>query len=127
MSFWYLQFFQKTNKNIRLYYYGSSSWIVFDHFLGELKTPKSAFEINWPLAWSLKTNHEWSLLFLFSPEWLQSRQMSSSLQGVGYGEDSLSIIYKKIENLKGQLISRCLFGAIVLTKKPTIFFSEFLP
>ena len=28
---------------------------------------------------------------------------------------------------KGQLISKCLFGAIVLTKKPTIFFKEFLP
>ena len=28
---------------------------------------------------------------------------------------------------KGQLISKCLFGAIVLTKKPTNFFKEFLP
>ena len=29
--------------------------------------------------------------------------------------------------LKGQLISNCLFGAIVSTKKPTNFFKEFLP
>ena len=29
--------------------------------------------------------------------------------------------------LKGQLISKCLFGAIVSTKKPTNFFKEFLP
>ena len=29
--------------------------------------------------------------------------------------------------LKGQLISKCLFGAIILTKKPTIFFKNFCP
>ena len=28
---------------------------------------------------------------------------------------------------KGQLISKCLFGAIVSTKKPMKFFKEFLP
>ena len=49
MSFWYLQFSQKTNKKIRLYYYGISSWIVFIRFLGELKSPKRHLEINWPL------------------------------------------------------------------------------
>ena len=50
MSFWYLQFSQKTNKKIRLYYYGISSRIVFVRFLGELKTQKRHFEINWPLC-----------------------------------------------------------------------------
>ena len=50
MSFWYLQFSQKLNEKIRLYYNGTSSWIVFVHFLGELKTPKRHFEINWPLG-----------------------------------------------------------------------------
>ena len=30
-------------------YYGTSSRIVFVHFLGELKTPKGHFEINGPL------------------------------------------------------------------------------
>jgi hypothetical protein len=43
MSFWYLQFFHKTNKTI-------SSWIVFVHFLKELKIQKRHFEINWPLV-----------------------------------------------------------------------------
>ena len=52
MSFWYLQFSQKTNEKIRLYYYGTSSRIVFVRFLGELKTPKRHFEINWPLVLS---------------------------------------------------------------------------
>ena len=50
MSFWYLQFSQKPNKKIRLYYYGTSIRIVFVRLLGELKTPKRHFEINWPLA-----------------------------------------------------------------------------
>ena len=38
------------NEKIQLYYYGTSSWIVFIRFLGELKTPKRHFEINWPLV-----------------------------------------------------------------------------
>jgi hypothetical protein len=50
MSLWYLQFSRKTNKKIRLYYYGTSSPILFVRFLGELKTPKIHFEINWPLS-----------------------------------------------------------------------------
>jgi hypothetical protein len=54
MSFWYLQFSQKTNEKIQLYYYGTSSRIVFDRFLGELKTPKIHFEINSPLADKIK-------------------------------------------------------------------------
>ena len=49
MSFWYLQFSKKMNERIRIYYYGTSSPIVFVHFLGELKIPKRHFEINWPL------------------------------------------------------------------------------
>ena len=56
MSFWYLQLSQKTNEKIRLYYYGTSSRIVLVRFLGELKTPKRHFEMNWPLvlaAWSI--------------------------------------------------------------------------
>jgi hypothetical protein len=50
MSFWYLQFSLKTNEKNWLYYYGTSSRIVFVHFLGELKTPKRYFEINLPLS-----------------------------------------------------------------------------
>ena len=49
MSFWCLQFFQKTNEN-------NSAWGIivlksnfFVRFLGELKIPKIHFEINWPL------------------------------------------------------------------------------
>ena len=50
MSFWYLQFSKKTNEKIQIYYYGTSSWIVFVCFLGELKTPKRHFQINRPLG-----------------------------------------------------------------------------
>ena len=50
MSLWYLQLSQKTNENIWLYYYGTSGRIVFVRFLGELKSPKRHFEINWPLS-----------------------------------------------------------------------------
>ena len=39
----------QTKKN-QPYYYGTSSRIVFVCFLGELKTPKRYFEINWPLV-----------------------------------------------------------------------------
>ena len=46
MSFWYLQFSQETNEKIQLYYYGTSSRIVFLRILGELKTPKRHFQIN---------------------------------------------------------------------------------
>ena len=49
MSFWCLQFSQKTNKKIRLYYYSTSSRVVFVRFLGELKAPSRQFEINWAL------------------------------------------------------------------------------
>ena len=52
MSFWYLQFSQKTNETIQFYYYGTSSRIVFVRFLGELKTLKRHYEINWILDWS---------------------------------------------------------------------------
>ena len=48
--FWYLQISQKTNKTIQLCHYDISSWIVFVHFLGQLKTPKRHIEINRPLA-----------------------------------------------------------------------------
>ena len=50
MSFWCLQFYQKTNEN-------NSTWgtivvklISFVRFLGELKITKRHFEINWPLV-----------------------------------------------------------------------------
>ena len=46
MSVLYLQFSQNISKVIQLYYYGTSSRIVFVCFLGELKTPKRHFEIN---------------------------------------------------------------------------------
>ena len=54
MPFWYLQFSQKKNEKIQNYYYGTLSPIVFVPFLGELKTPKRHFEINWPLPVSRK-------------------------------------------------------------------------
>ena len=48
-SLWSLQFSQKTDKKIWLYYYGTSSTIVFVGFLGGLNTPQRHFEINRPL------------------------------------------------------------------------------
>ena len=36
----------KNQRKIQLYYYGTSSRIVFVRFLGELKIPKRHFEIN---------------------------------------------------------------------------------
>ena len=65
MYFWNLQFSQKTNEKIRLYYYGTSSWIVFVRFLGELKTPKRHFEIDWPLACKSKTDQNIFLNYSF--------------------------------------------------------------
>ena len=44
----YFEFSQNTIKEFD--YYGTSSPIVFIHFLGELKTQKWHFEINWPLV-----------------------------------------------------------------------------
>ena len=38
------------NEQIRLNYYHTSGRLVFVRFSEELKTPKSPFEINWPLA-----------------------------------------------------------------------------
>ena len=40
----------KNEQKNQLYYYGTSSQIVFVRVLGELKTPKRHFEINWPLV-----------------------------------------------------------------------------
>ena len=53
ISFWYLQFSQKTNEKKKIDFttmVPSASWIVFVCFLGELKIPKRHFEINWPLG-----------------------------------------------------------------------------
>ena len=48
---------QKKRKKNQLYYYGTSSRIVFVHFLGELKIPKRHFEINLPLEGDQKLTH----------------------------------------------------------------------
>ena len=63
MSFWYLQFSQKTNEKIWLYYYGTQVEL-FLFLFGELKTPKRHFEINWPLGDKSKTALT-ILIFLF--------------------------------------------------------------
>ena len=46
MSFWCIQFFQKTMSIFALAYWGRKN---FDRFLEELKKQKRHFEINWPL------------------------------------------------------------------------------
>ena len=45
MSFWYLQFFEKTNEKIWFNYYGTSSRIVFSYVFLE-ETPKIHLNIN---------------------------------------------------------------------------------
>ena len=52
-DFWCLQFFQKMNLKI------SISALFFVRFLEELKTPKSPFKINWPLALYSKPPYIW--------------------------------------------------------------------
>ena len=49
MVFGVINFLQKTNERIRLYYYDTSGRLVFVHFLEEIDDPKNHFEINWPL------------------------------------------------------------------------------
>ena len=41
---------KKMDEKIWLTYYGNWSRIVCVRFLGELKTPKRHFEVNWPLV-----------------------------------------------------------------------------
>ena len=53
---------RKTKKN-QLYYYGTSTRINFVCFLGELKTPKRLFKINWPLNSSCKKL--WKFLYFW--------------------------------------------------------------
>ena len=47
--------------------------------------------------------------------------------GAGASWRALGLKTAGAYSTKGQLISKCLFGAIVLTKKTTNFFKEFLP
>ena len=67
MSFRYLQFSQQNEQKNSTYFYGTSSWIVFICFLGELKTPKRRFEINWPLkivSLNIANNNKYCILTL---------------------------------------------------------------
>ena len=50
MSFWCLQFSQKTNENNSTYGTIVVKLKFFVRSLGELKIPKRHLEINWPLA-----------------------------------------------------------------------------
>ena len=49
MSFWWLQFSHKMNKNNSTWGTILVKWNCFVRFLGELKIPKRHFEMNWPL------------------------------------------------------------------------------
>ena len=46
---------------MKKFYYGTSSQTVFVRFLGELKTPKRHFEINWPLVCYKRIWAAWNL------------------------------------------------------------------
>ena len=57
MPFWYLQFSQKTNQKFDFTTMLPQVELFSFGFLGELKTPKRYFEINWPLRiFSFGTN-----------------------------------------------------------------------
>ena len=43
MVFWVIDFLQKTNEQIRLYYYDTSGRLVFVRFLEEIDDPKKPF------------------------------------------------------------------------------------
>ena len=68
MSFWCLQFLPKNErKQVALRYHSSKVEFFFVCFLGELRIPKSPFEINWPLSKSvhqLSSNIATALLVL---------------------------------------------------------------
>ena len=69
MTFLYSQFSQNLNKKIQLNHYNTLGRLVFVHFLGELKTSKRHFEINWPLktsfCYSWKKSLNWQNIFHF--------------------------------------------------------------
>ena len=46
MVFGVISFLQKTNEQIRLYYYDTPGRLVFVRFLEEIDDPKNHFEIN---------------------------------------------------------------------------------
>ena len=130
MSFWYLEVFQKWKKKIRLYYYSTSSRIVFVRFLRELKTPKRHFKINWPLGVnSTKCDGE-----LGKFDWITCSSYSLKSRKTGtYFKNSKDIkfqifnvnlqlrlyFYVLYWSVKGQLISTCLFGVFNSPKKRT--------
>ena len=133
MSFWYLQFSQKTNEN-------NSTWgtmVVksnsFVRFLGEFKIPNRHFENNGPLdqaVWDQCFNGScldlwtWVMLRIISPknktnnelnkvDVLQFQKYTFFIQARG-----LKILYHSFF-LKGQLISEGLFCILNSPKKRT--------
>ena len=54
-----------SEKNPRLYYYWTSSRIVFVRFLGELKTPKRHFEINWHLVVHMQLQNSFAFVMVY--------------------------------------------------------------
>ena len=66
MVFGVIDFLQKMNKRIPLYYYDTSARLVLVRFWRKSTTPKNHFEINWPLAkFSLRWFPHFSLLSQF--------------------------------------------------------------
>ena len=50
MVFGVFDFLQKMNERIQLYFYDTSSRLVFARFLEEIEDTKNHFEIIWPLG-----------------------------------------------------------------------------
>ena len=90
MSFWYLIFSQKTNKKIQFYYYGTTSRIVFVRFLGELKTPKWHFEINWPIVTLWVPNQKY--LNIPKPTQTQNMGLGITLGYIHFGYPFLTLL-----------------------------------
>ena len=67
-------FLQKTNERIRLYYYDTSSWLVFVCFLEEIKDNKKPFRNHLTFSYCI---HIWLWYIRFLPGW--SGQKSSVL------------------------------------------------
>ena len=66
---------KRTKKSALLHMYGTSNRIVFVCFLGELKTPKRHFKINWPCkkVWKflyLRISIFTFLIFWFTTFWI---------------------------------------------------------
>ena len=58
---------------------------------------------------------------------MSAQTQTRAMEGYGVADDPPKLENLNVLLLKGQLISKCLCGVIVSTKKTTIFFKDFCP